>query len=100
MIDQKKFIIRCDCGHPCFIEFSHWKDEPRDIWISAYDQPSTFWHWIKQLFKGRVYHAEALIPREDIKALIEFIDKYGGEHAKQSPKKVSSRKEKTASKKG
>ena len=93
MPTNKNIIFRCSCGHPSFMEFDSWSDEDGALWISTYENYTGIWSWIKQLFRGRVYHTEAILDTKDIDILIKYLEEIkNGKKDKPRKKSVSSGK--------
>ena len=68
----KELIFECNCGHPGY--FTIRKDEDGEVWITMTDQPSSFWHWLKQWLRRKVYHMEIVLYPKDIKKLKKFTN--------------------------
>ena len=70
-INHKPLIFQCDCGHPAFLTF---EKDGCGLWVTLTDEPSDFWHWLKQWWYRKIYHAEVLLSPKQIRQLKQYLE--------------------------
>lgn len=73
LFEKDNLIYNCDCGHPGYLEFSIDPEDEGYMWVLQTDEPSSFWHWLKQWLNRKIYHSEIMLSPDEVDNLIDWL---------------------------